>query len=291
MTCNMNGKRNNLTLLGICLLVISLSLYGLHVEEKEDIQKTLKFQDPSKPKEVKIDNIFGSIDVMGYNGQEVKLLVHKTIKGRSKEIIQKAREEVKLDITEEGNTIDIYVDGPFRCDCKSKKSRNWRNPGYEVNFDFKLKVPHKTSLYLRTVNKGAIRVENVEGDFEVRNVNGEIEMREIGGSGKAHTVNGKVTVIFSKNPESECSFRTVNGTLKTSFLKNLSADLRLKTFNGDVYSDFSVTHLPASPPIHKRFKGKYIYKSSRFFGVRVGKGGAEIKLDTFNGDIFISKRK
>ncbi len=261
------------------------------VEEKEEIQKTLRFQDPSRSKELGVDNVYGSIKVVGYRGQDVQLSVHKTIRGRSKEKIQQAKQEVSLDITEEGNTIDLYVDGPFRCCQKGRKWRRWRNPGYEVQFDFEIKVPVETSLYLKTVNEGDIRVENVMGEFEVKNVNGAITMNEIAGAGEAHTVNGEVKAVFVRKPESDCSFRTINGDLEISFPKNLSADFRLKTFNGEIYSDFPVTYLPAKAPIKDRRKGKFVYKSDRFFGVRVGKGGPEIKLDTLNGDIFISQGK
>lgn len=284
-------KKIILTPLIICMIVaMTLNAKSLRVEEKEEIRKTLNFQDPSKPKELQVDNIFGSIEVKGYNGQEVQLLVHKTIKGRTKEKIQKAQEEVQLEITEDGNTIDLYVNGPFRCRNERGKWKSWRDPGYVVLFDFELKVPQKTSLYLKTVNKGNIMVENVEGEFEIKNVNGRIEITEVSGAGDAHTVNGKVKVLFSQNPESDCSFRTINGNIEVFFRENLSADFRLKTFNGDAYSDFLFTYLPSRAAVQGRHKGKYVYKSDRFIGVRIRKGGPEIKIDTLNGDILIAKR-
>ena len=285
-------KKIILTSLAVFLIgIITLAAESFRFEEKEEIRKTLKFQDPSKPKELFVDNIWGSIEVVGYRGKEVKLLVHKTTKGRNKEKIQKAKEEVELEITEEGNTIDIYVDGPFR-DCnKRRRWRNWQNPGYQVHYDFEFKVPHKTDLYLKTVNSGDIEVNNVEGEFEVKNVNGRIKMSEVAGAGDAHTVNGNVKVLFSRNPESDCSFRTVNGDVEITFRPNLSADFLLKTFNGNAYTDFSVSYMPVKKSVSKRHKRKYVYKSNRFFGVRTGKGGPEIKFDTLNGDILIDKKK
>jgi hypothetical protein len=280
----------------ICVLSAIVFLIGIiaaagefRLEEKEEIQKTLKFKDPAKPKELQVDNIFGSINVEGDSGEEVKLIAHKTIRGRNSEKIQKAKEEVKLEISEEGNTIDLYVDGPFRCG-KGKRWRSWRDPGYEVQFDFELKVPHKTSLFLKTVNNGDIKVNNVEGELVVKNVNGKIEMEEVAGSVEAHTVNGKVKTLFSRNPEADCSFRTINGDLDVAFCSDLSADLRLKTFNGQAYSDFPVTYLPLEQAVAERRQGKYVYKSNRFSSVRVGKGGPEMKFDTLNGDILINKR-
>ena len=273
----------------ICFMAISLIAHEYTVEKKEDIQKTLKFGDPRKAREVVVDNIFGAITVEGTNGQDVILIAHKTIKARSQDRIQKAMEEIKLDIAEKGNTVDVYVDGPFRCHDRRGKS-NWRDPGYEVQYDFELKVPFKTNLDLSTVNEGDILVKDVEGAFEINNVNGEIKMVDVAGSGEAQTVNGRVRVAFKRAPNGNCSFNTVNGEVELSFPENLSADFRVKTLNGDVYSDFPVTVLPAAAAIKEQSKGKFVYKSDRFFGVRTGHGGPEIKLDTLNGNILIKKR-
>ena len=271
----------------ILALTLGFSEDRMKVEEKETIQKTLIFQDQNKPKEVLVDNIFGAIEVEGYSGQEVKLTAHKTIKARTKDKIQKARQEVTLDITEDGNTIDLYVNGPFRC---QNRERGWRDPGYRVHYEFKLQVPHKTDVVLKTVTDGDILVTDIQGDFDINNVNGKIEMSGMAGSGTAHTVNGRVKIQFRKNPATDCSFKTINGDINVDFAKGLSADFRLKTFNGDAYSDFPIDYLPARSAEKGRKDGKFIYKSDRFIGVRIDKGGPEIKMDTLNGDLLINKR-
>lgn len=279
-----------MSIVGIAALEARSLPFEKKFEEKEEIRKTLHFKDPSAKKELFVDNVFGSIAVEGYSGQDVQLVAHRTIKASSEEKVKKAKEEVKLDISEEGNTVDIYVDGPFRCREGRRRWSSRSDPGYEVHYDFDLKVPHKTSLFLCTVTSGDIRVKNVEGEFEIKNVNGKIEMTEVAGSGDAHTVNGEVKVLFRQNPESDCSFHTINGDLEITFCPNLSAELFLKTFNGKAYTDFEVTTLPAEKAVGERRDGKFVYKSSRFFGVRVGKGGPEIKFDTMNGDILIANR-
>jgi hypothetical protein len=262
----------------------------LKIEEKEKIERTLHFQNQSQTKEVLVDNIFGSITVEGFDGEDVQLVVQKTIKAQNKEKILKAREEVKLDIKEEGNTIDLYVDGPFRDRDEEGRYRNRWDPGYRVHYDFQIRVPCQTNLFLKTATDGKIRVENVEGEFDIKHANGEIDLIEVAGSGNAHTANGDIRVIFSKNPGSDCSFKTVNGDVKVSFQKNLSADFRLKTFHGDGYSDFPITYLPSRAAKKGREDGKFVYKSDRFVGVRVDRGGPEILMDTLNGDLLIQKR-
>ncbi|HUK91167.1 MAG TPA: hypothetical protein VLZ81_12250, partial [Blastocatellia bacterium] len=162
--------------------------------------------------------------------------------------------------------------------------------GYSVTFDFDIKVPTANSLWLGTVNRGDIRVENINGDFDVSNVNRGIEMKEVAGSGRVHTVNGGITVLFAKNPASDCSFGTVNGTIETSFRPNLNADVRVKTFNGSAFTDYEVTALPRKVSSGERHDGKFVYRSDDFNGIRIGNGGPELKYDTLNGSIKILKR-
>ncbi len=283
-------KRQFFILLIVVFLASHLGAEKFQVIKHEDIQKSLTFSQPSGSKEVRVDNIFGFITLEGYSGQDVKLKVHKTIKALDQDHYEKAKQEVTLEITEEDNTIDLYVDGPFRCQ-EENRHKYWnKDPGYQVHYDFELQVPYQSQILLKTITAGDIVVTNIQGDFEVKNVNGKILLEEMGGSGTAHTVNGKVKVFFTRNPASDCSFKTINGDLDVYFKENLSAEFRLKTFNGDIFSDFPVTYLPIEPTQGKRKNGKYVYKGSRFMGVQTGKGGPKVKMDTFNGDILINKK-
>ena len=259
------------------------------VQEKEEIRQILKFQDPAKPRALRLDNVFGAIDVQAYDGGDVELIAQKTIKAKDQDKVKKAKDEVILEITAEGGEIDIYVDGPFRCQCDGNRGIKWRDLGYQVNFDFVLKVPRKTTLTLKTIMGGDVTVKGVEGDFEVSNVNGKVTMDGVAGSGKAGTVNGPVKVGFTKNPASDCSFHTVNGDVTLFFRDGLAADFKMKTFNGEAYSDFEVKALPAAPAVKESVKGRFVYKRDKFSQVRVGKGGPEITCDTLNGDILIKK--
>lgn len=283
-------KRSILFMLTAMLIISSIWGTDFDIEKKEKIQKILTFEDSTKPGKIQVDNIFGAISVFGYNGKDVQLLIHKTIKAEDQKALQRAIEEVALNITPAGNTIDLYVDGPFRCKEDEKQHCQWDDPGYKVHYDFEIKVPHKTSLLLKTVTEGDIEVNEIEGAFDIHNVNGQITIQEIAGAGTAHTVNGRIKVIFSHNPQSNCSFKTMNGDLDVFFRENLSAEFRLKTFTGDIYSDFPVKYLPSRPAKAERNKGKFVYKSDSFVGVQTGNGGPELKMDTFNGDILIKKR-
>ena len=288
----MRTLRFNVT---VFVLLIAGSILARDVEKVDKIDRTLRFKNPKGKNLLVVDNVFGSIKVTGYDGDDVIVKVDKIIRARSEDKIEDAREEVYLDITEEDDMIELYVDGPFRDHSGRRRSRRWRgfrHSGWEVHFEFEIKVPKNTHLEVSTVNDGELFVIGIDGDYDVHNVNGGIEMDKIGGSGEVYTVNGDVTVDFTKNPNNNCRFGSLNGEVKLYFLPKLAADFRLKTFNGEIFSDFPVESIPVKAKVVKENKkGKYVYKTGRTTMVRTGKGGPEIELDGFNGDMFILEKK
>jgi hypothetical protein len=265
--------------------------FAADVEEHETIHKTF-----FGAKSIEIDNVNGAIQVVPSNGPDIQADIEKTLRADDADRAEAAKREVKLDVSEAGEDVKFYVDGPFRCHCNDGgfRSRNnmheSRRRGYRVDYDFQVKVPRGAKLYLSTINHGSIKVSGTSGDFDVENINGGIEMLEISGSGRVYALNGKVNVTFAKNPERASSFGSLNGAVDIAFQPDLSADARLKTFNGAMYTDFPVTYLPTSAAVPQRRDGRFVYRSNEFTGVRIGHGGPEYKFETFNGNLRIINR-
>lgn len=255
------------------------------VRDEEKIQKSFTLP-AAAHKSLEIDNIWGSIEVIGDTTDKVELAVNRTTSAESKDKIEKAKKEVTLDATQEEGAVKFYVNGPFRCQCDDcRHSRE--DDGYRVKMDFKVHVPRDIDLKVKTVNEGRVEIHDVNGSFLVRNVNGDIEMDNVAGSGTARTVNGPVVVSFRQNPRENSEFKTVNGKIELRFAHDLSADFRFKTFNGGIYSDFPVTTLPVHGIQEERHGGKMLYRADRFTEARVNTGGPEIQIENLNGDIRI----
>lgn len=258
----------------------------LPVRDKETIRQT--FDLGGAQRSLELDNVNGNIEIVGTDSNQVQLVVNKTIRAKSDAKLEQARREVTLDIKQNGGTLQLYVDGPFRCRCGDRRSVNFeRHPGYSVRMDFELQVPRNINLEVSTVNEGEVRIREVRGAYDVRNVNGGIEMTRVAGSGSAHTVNGGVKVTFTENPREQSSFESINGNIELYFARGLSADFRFKNFNGAIYSDFPVTSLPMRTVSEERKGRKVVFRADRFTGGRVGSGGAEIRVENLNGDIRI----
>jgi hypothetical protein len=204
----------------------------------------------------------------------VQVSVQKQINARSPEALQEAKRDVKLDMSQQGNYVRLYEDGPFR---SSNGGTNYRGDdyyGYRVNFDYEIQVPRNIELSLKTITSQIV-VKGTSGDFEVHGLNGGIDMEEISGSGTVRTLNGKLKVSFAKNPEHDSEFHTLNGAMDLYFKEPLNADLHFKTLNGGVYADFDVTSIPGTALVSARRNGS----------ARAGKGGPALTFDGLNGAI------
>ncbi len=259
-------------------------------EEKSDVRQVLKAADPARPLSLTVDNLYGKIEVQGADIREVELVAVKTIRAKTPEKLAAAKKDVQLETSGTGNDIDIYVDGPFRCQVQDCRGIRWRDWGYEVQYDFTLRVPRRSNLTLKTVNDGDVTVRNVEGTFDVANVNGRVRLEGVAGGGEAHTVNGPVEADFVKTPAGAWSFETVNGDVALTFPAGLAADFKFKTMNGEAFSDFAVASLPVEPIEAKSRNGRFVYKREGFTSVRVGKGGPEVRCQTLNGDILVRRK-
>jgi hypothetical protein len=270
---------------GLC--IACLPALAAEVEQNETIQKTFQLSGDA-PKELIVDNVNGAIHVTGQAGGEIRMVAHKFLRADSAEKAEQAKRDVKLDISQNANTVRLYVDGPFRCHDGGVHMHGGQ--GYEVKYDFEVQVPAGTAVNLKTINDGQIHVEAVAGDYEVKNINGGIEMDEVSGSGKVYALNGGVKVLFRRNPRAKSSFGSLNGEVEVSFQPSLSADLRFKTFNGGVFTDFPVSYLPLPAAAGERHGARFVYKSNEWSAVRVGHGGPELSFDAFNGNIRILNR-
>ena len=263
--------------------------YSYPIKEQQTVKQAYPLAGTGK-RSIEVDNIFGSIEVVGTSGDQVQMVVTETYRAETQEKLERAKKEVSLDVTNENNALKLYVNGPFRCQCRDDGWGSHEHSGYNVKMDFRLEVPANMDVTLSTVNDGNIKMGGVTGDYRVRNVNGSIDITDAAGSGIVKTINGHVNVSFRQNPKADSQFSSLNGDVVLSFAQNLSADFRFKTMNGGVFTDYELTALPPKAATEERKEGKFVYRSDRFTGGRVGAGGPEIKVENLNGAIKILQR-
>jgi hypothetical protein len=272
-----------LSLLMLPLLAARSDESRWQYEERETIDRTFKVASGDNVASLAADLVNGYIHVTGNSGSEVKITIEKHIRAESPEALAKAKKDVRLDMTQQGNAVKLYEDGPFRSRNGGTRDRGDSYYGYRVVFDCEIQVPSGAGLDLHNLNS-AIQVKNSSGDFKVHALNGKVVMDEIAGAGSVETLNGSVKAAFSRNPARESSFRTLNGSIDIYFHSSPDADLSLQTLNGAVYSDFDVTTMPVTVK-GASLGNRFVYRSRGNTKVRAGKGGPELWFRTLNGSI------
>jgi hypothetical protein len=254
----------------ILLLLPLLAMAQRHNEHRNwSFQDNETLRRSLTGRKLTLDNISGYVHVTGGSGSTVEVTVAKHIEAESNAALLQAKQEVSLDMSQQGDTARLYVDGPFR-----HRGDNGHR-GYEVYFDYDIQVPANIELDLKTINAGDIVVKGTNGDFNIHGLNGGIEMDAVSGSGTVHTLNGPVKASFTRNPTKETTFHSLNGSIEVHFQPGLNADLKCSTLNGGVYTDFDVT-------VGGNLSQAVNHRTTQ---ARVGSGGLPLSFDTLNGSI------
>ena len=258
------------------------------VVDESTVTRTLSFA-AGGGRTLDVRNINGFIHVEGTNDGAVQMSIRKVIRAETRDELARAQQDVRLDFRDGAPRVEATVTdrrGHVCGEPSNDRGDRWDRVYYDVRFDFTIRVPRDVALRLCTINGGDVIVTGTQGDFTVDNVNGLIDMKGVAGSGRAHTVNGPVSVTFTANPTQPSSFKSVNGNIDISFLDGLSADLAMKTFNGGLFTDFDVQPLATNAAVAgERRSGRFVYRGNEFTRVRVGNGGPEFTFETLNGNV------
>jgi DUF4097 and DUF4098 domain-containing protein YvlB len=284
------------------LMLIALIFTGTFVsatnyeKHTETIRKTLKFSSQSDRNLLILKNVQGFVKVEGYSGAEVQIEAEKTISAKSQSKLEQCIEEFELIFEEAGDRIFVYLKSPFILVKKYYYNIDYDihndNQDYQYKVNFTVKVPHKTSLKVSTINEGGVEITEVRGNtIEAANINGDLALKNIAGTTKASTINGNVTATYRENPSSASSFKTINGNITATFLENLSAEISMKTLNGEYYTNFTdVKRTAAKIEKNTGTSGKStVYKVDKSTGISIGDGKVAMDFETLNGDIYLKK--
>ncbi|MEQ6123395.1 DUF4097 family beta strand repeat-containing protein [Pseudotenacibaculum sp. MALMAid0570] len=274
-------------------------------KKEETIKKELQFNRSSPDNIVVIDNVYGSIDVEGYNGSTILVEVIKTVSADTKEDLAEGMKEIGVKSAKKDDAVYVYMNSPYtRFDIEtgnyehhefnfsSRRSYKHRKKRmYRYRLDFKVKVPKNASIDVKAVNKGNITVKDVQGKLLiVHNINGSIDMDNVSGQTDVNALNKDINITYAKNPTKESWYKSLNGDINVKFKENLNASISYKTMNGGFYTNFDVEK---RTPVFKKTKErknrgtKYRINSNKHF--KIGNGDVHLHFDQLNGDAIVKK--
>ena len=271
------------TTINSCAILLAA---GLIASAQEPEHATIPLNDPSRPATVHVSLMNGGITVTGYNGKEV------IVEARTRhESARESRPDPKaagmhrlenhgtgLTVEENDNEYHIGVGSMNR------------------TVDLNIQVPFNTSLKLRCLNDGDIKVEHVSGEIDADDLNGGVKLLNVSGAVVAHSLNEDVIVTLDQvTPGKAMSFSTMNGDVDVTMPADVKARVKLKADNGEIYSDFDV-HAEANPATSgvsdtHSHDGRYRVQFDKATYGSINGGGPEMQFTTFNGKIYLRKKK
>jgi hypothetical protein len=201
-----------------------------------------------------LDNVNGSVQVEGWEREEVEVDAVKTAKQSAADA-----DLVKIEVESSGGNVAVHTKYP-------------QGSGVEVAVDFRVHVPYQAVLgEVGTVN-GSVSVRGLEGGGQLHSVNGNVEVVDSGGRYSAHTTNGDIHMELHRLPVGRpMEVGTVNGSLVVALPPDASANLAVHSLNGDFRSEMPVKTTAGQSP--------------RVFEGTLGDGGDPVTLSTVNGGI------
>jgi hypothetical protein len=205
---------------------------------------------------VELQNVNGTIEVYGWDRDEVQVHAIKTTKHRESDL-----DRVSIEVESTPKALSILTRYP-------------QNEGVEVTVQYELRVPHGARLErIGTVN-GTLRISGVDSVEELHTVNGNVEVFEASGAIRARTTNGNIHLELAHlSSPAGATLETTNGSLDLAVPSDTQANIEARCLNGNFLSELPVT----------------AQSSQRLREVRgqLGQGGAPLQLRTVNGGIRI----
>ena len=251
-------------------------------QESSIEQIMVPLSEPGEPGFLIIDHVKGSINVTGYEGKVV--IINASYRQRKKDgggkidsngLKRISSPAIQLSAEEEDNKVTVISNS------------------HRHTIDLDIKVPSQFSLILRAYQNGKITVRNVSGEMEISNINGDIILNEISGSAVVYTVDGNILVQFKEiTPDIPMAFTSIEGKIDVTFPPEMKALVKMKTDNGEIYSDFEMELEKRKERVDKSKKtGIYKVTLEEWTNGKINGGGPEILFKSFDGNIYIRKRK
>ncbi|WP_323757856.1 DUF4097 family beta strand repeat-containing protein [Roseivirga sp.] len=231
---------------------------------------------PGEKGKLQVESHNGTVKVSAYSGPTVKVKMIKY----SKKVERESGE----------NGMRLLSSGGFNVQAEERNNIvKVETEGWNNRVDFEIQVPTNFSLDIKTYNNGGIEIEGVNGEHSVESYNGPITLNNVSGSASASTYNGAVKATFKAvTANAPMIFTTYNGDVDLTVPAGTKFSTKMKT-SRDIFTDFENFALQKTTPQKSKEANGYKVKYEDWVEGKLNGGGAEVTMETRNGNIYIRK--
>lgn len=246
------------------VLFSGCSLFQKHYEkiEKKDITVSTV-----NKKKVVLNNTNGDIKITKNPADSVLRIKAEGTFHLTKREMNENKERIRINVDSTGDVIKISTDF-----IKEKRVFN-----FQINFssdiDYELIVPEGIEVSIDNTN-GKTEVAEISNKVEVNQTNGKLNLVHATGYITADLTNGKITGDLDSTKG--LNLKTVNGNVSLKLSSTFTGKFRMETTNRKI--------------VKKDFDFRDVNDDKTLFRGNLGTGDAEIRLETTNGKITLTKK-
>lgn len=210
---------------------------------------------------VVIQNLFGSISVVGTDGGPVSIVADKVVIAADSD----ARDDgMRLTQPEFGGNERVRVIKtllPFQ-----------RDPRWSSVVNYSVRMPRTASLKIVAESSAHIQINDLRGAVYVKNVSGPITLDKVTGTVVVETINGSIVMNAPARAIANITLVSVNGTIQVNAPNDVNYQWEGEVVRGDARTTF---------PARVQMAG------TRFRGLLNGPGGPVLRTETFTGNVYL----
>ena len=210
--------------------------------------------------EITVENIRGSVRLIGWDRAEVAVEIRKFAPGQDMDL-----DSVGVDIVSGSEELTL-------------RTVLEQKDGAGIRVEFLLWVPRQAVVKYVGTLEGNVGLSGLSGTVSAQVLNGNVMARDLSGSAYLRANTGDVVASFSALPDKDgaVSLESITGNVTLELPRDANADLSLDTVAGEFVTPYPV--LASDDPAE--------------FGIRVraGRGGVNIALVTVRGNIRVQER-
>jgi DUF4097 and DUF4098 domain-containing protein YvlB len=258
--------RLKLNLAALFAIVSLTAAFGLAVEPDELREEFHHTYPLSANGRVSLRNVSGTVRITGWDRSEVRVDAVKRAARRER------LAEAEIRVEPSADSIRIWTKYPDRI-TRDDKDR-YDNA---ASVDYTLSVPRGARLDSVELVSGSLEITGVVGDVRASTVSGRFKATGLAGEAKLSTVSAPLEATFDRVVELKpITLNSVSGAIALTLPSDVQGQLRANTLSGPITNDFGL----------EAQRGDYI--GHELYG-QLGKGGAQIRLNTVSGRINIQR--
>jgi hypothetical protein len=158
----------------ILFLLPAIALGNNPLKGKYKKEKTIKKEyNVNKDALLKINNSYGNLDIVTYNGNTITIEVNITVSGNDEEKLQKKLDGINVNFN--ASSSEVSAKTVFN---NNKSWWNWGNNNISMEVNYKVKLPISNSVDLDN-DYGSINLDKLEGNANLRCDYGKITTKEL----------------------------------------------------------------------------------------------------------------